>query len=773
MKNPLHKRYIRELKDDLGKYVVIFILLVVSIGFVSGFEVADGSLLKAYHASFEKYNVEDGNFTTERTITASQKTILEKNGIQIFNLNNYENAFTNGTTIRIFAQRDEVDRVCLMKGEMPQGTGTIAIDRMYADNNGLSIGDTLEDADGNVYTISGLVALSDYSALFQDNAELMFDAVKFGVGIVSEEQFQSFDANALRKTYAWKYDDASIAGSDKEEDVSKDLQSALRDVVHINEFIPRYQNQAITFTGDDMGGDGAMMVVFLDIVIVIVAFVFAITTRDTIQKEANVIGTLRASGFTVNELVRHYMVMPILVTLLSALIGNILGYTWLKDVCAAMYYGSYSLPTYETVWNADAFIQTTLVPCLIMTFVTWIVLWRSLSLSPLKFLRNDLSRKKHHRAFPLSHHFPIFTKFRLRINFQNIPNYIILFLGIMFGNLMLMFGLALPDILQSYQANIEKNLIANYQTVLSIPSEAMDENHRFQSLMQFMKFSKAVETTNESAEKFSAYTLHTIGSAACKSDEVMIYGVADDSKYVRLPVDGIYISSLYADKYDTKKGDTITLVDEENSKNYDLTIDGILPYEGSISVFMPMQQLNELFDLSEDFFAGYFSDTEITDIDHTYIGSVIDLDSLTKVSRQLTVSMGSMMYLVDGFCVGLFVVLMYLLSKIIIEKNAQSISMTKILGYNNKEIGRLYIRSMTFAVVACIVLSLPICSVVLVRVYRIMLKQMMTGWIMFTIHPMIYVEMAVLGFMSYVIVAFLEMKKIRHIPMDQALKNVE
>lgn len=688
-------------------------------------------------------------------------------------MSNYENAFTNDTTIRIFAQRDEVDHVCLMKGEMPQGTGTIAIDRMYADNNGLSIGDTLEDADGNVYTISGLVALSDYSALFQDNAELMFDAVKFGVGIVSEEQFQSYDANALRKTYAWKYDDASIVGSDKEEDVSKDLQSALRDSVHIKEFIPRYQNQAITFTGDDMGGDGAMMVVFLDIVIVIVAFVFAVTTRDTIQKEANVIGTLRASGFTVNELVRHYMVMPILVTLLSALIGNILGYTWLKDVCAAMYYGSYSLPTYETIWNADAFIQTTLIPCLIMTFVTWIVLWRSLSLSPLKFLRNDLSRKKHHHAFPLSHRFPIFTKFRLRINFQNIPNYIILLIGIMFGNLMLMFGLALPDILQSYQTNIEKSLLANYQTVLSISSEAMDENHRFQSLMQLMKFSKAVETTNESAEKFSAYTLHTIGSEACKSDEVMVYGVAGDSEYVRLPVDGIYISSLYADKYDTKKGDMITLVDEENNKNYDLIIDGILPYEGSISVFMPMQQLNEMFDLSEDFFAGYFSNTEITDIDHTYIGSVIDLDSLTKVSRQLTVSMGSMMYLVDGFCVGLFVVLMYLLSKIIIEKNAQSISMTKILGYNNKEIGRLYIRSMTFAVIVCIALSLPICSVVLVRVYRIMLKQMMTGWIMFSIHPMIYVEMAVLGFMSYVVVSILEMKKIRNIPMDQALKNVE
>ena len=27
-----------------------------------------------------------------------------------------------------------------------------------------------------------------------------------------------------------------------------------------------------------------------------------------------------------------------------------------------MYYGSYSLPTYVTIWNADAFWMTTLVP---------------------------------------------------------------------------------------------------------------------------------------------------------------------------------------------------------------------------------------------------------------------------------------------------------------------------------------------------------------------------------------------------------------------------
>lgn len=41
-----------------------------------------------------------------------------------------------------------------------------------------------------------------------------------------------------------------------------------------------------------------MFTVFLYIVTVIIAFVFAITTSNMIAKEASVIGTLRASGYT-------------------------------------------------------------------------------------------------------------------------------------------------------------------------------------------------------------------------------------------------------------------------------------------------------------------------------------------------------------------------------------------------------------------------------------------------------------------------------------------
>ena len=153
-----------------------------------------------------------------------------------------------------------------------------------------------------------------------------------------------------------------------------------------------------------------MVITLLYIVIVIMAFVFGITISNTIRKEASVIGTLRASGYARRELILHYMMLPVLVTLVGALIGNILGYTVFKGVCADMYYGSYSLPTYVTVWNADAFLLTTIVPVIIMILIDHAVLWYRLKLSPLKLLRRDF-RKKQKRAVYLSPKIGIFPGF--------------------------------------------------------------------------------------------------------------------------------------------------------------------------------------------------------------------------------------------------------------------------------------------------------------------------------------------------------------------------
>ena len=122
----------------------------------------------------------------------------------------------------------------------------------------------------------------------------------------------------------------------------------------------------------------------------------------------------------------------------------------------------------------------------------------------------------------------------------------------------------------------------------------------------------------------------------------MLYGVDPDSDYVKVDTkDGVYISSAYADKFQIKKGDMIKLKEKYEKDTYSFKVKGIYQYSGALCVFMDQQKLNKTFDLGTDYYSGYFSKTKITDIDEKYIGSVIDLSALTKVSRQLDVSMGN------------------------------------------------------------------------------------------------------------------------------------
>lgn len=797
MKNPLRKRLPRELKGELGKYLVVFILMVASIGFVSGFLVADNSMLIAYNEGFGKYNIEDGNFRTAEQIHKTQREEIEALGVKLYDNYYVEEPLDNGSTMRFFKNRQQVDKVCLMKGELPAGTGEIAIDRMYADNNNLSVGDTLRSGK-RTWKITGLVALSDYSCLFQNNNDSMFDAVKFGVSVVTEEEFDSLEQEKLQYNYSWIYDEKPKTEKEEKE-VSEDLMEDMGKIVTLEAFVPRYLNQAITFTGDDMGGDKAMMIMLLYIIMVIMAFVFGITISNTIRKEAGVIGTLRASGYTRQELILHYMTLPVLVTFVGALIGNILGYTILKDVCADMYYGSYSLPTYVTVWNGEAFGLTTLVPVVIMLVVNYGVLRHKLKLSPLKFLRRDLSGRKQKRAIYLSPKMKIFSRFRLRVIFQNMSNYMVLFIGILFANLLLMFGLLLPSALSHYQVEIQNNMLAKYQYMLQVPVSAVSGN-KFDGLISQLEFYMDSRTDNEDAEEFSAYSLNTL-PGKYKSEEVLLYGIEPDSRYVTIDFNNtkdkkdeagnkekadnkntanaekesaaVYISSAYADKFLLHVGDTITLKEKYEKEKYSFKIAGVYGYTAALCVFMPRSELNDIFDLGEDYYSGYFSDTELTDIKSQYIGSVVDLDALTKISRQLDVSMGSMMGMVNGFAIMIYMVLIYLLSKIIIEKNAQSISMVKILGYTNGEISKLYIMSTSLVVVFCLLLSLPLETVIMKVLFREMMLSSISGWITLWIDPMIYVQMFVAGIITYGIVALLEFRRVKKVPMDEALKNVE
>lgn len=98
--------------------------------------------------------------------------------------------------------------------------------------------------------------------------------------------------------------------------------------------------------------------------------------------------------------------------------------------------------------------------------------------------------------------------------------------------------------------------------------------------------------------------------------------------------------------------------------------------------------------------------------------------------------------------------------------------MVKILGYNNSEISSLYLIATTWAVVIATLINMYIATVVIDSIYFEMMKDY-PGWLTLYIGPATYVKMFVMIMVAYIVVALLQFRKIKKIPMDEALKNVE
>ena len=145
---------------------------------------------------------------------------------------------------------------------------------------------------------------------------------------------------------------------------------------------------------------------------------------------------------------------------------------------------------------------------------------------------------------------------------------------------------------------------------------------------------------------------------------------------------------------------------------------------------------------------------------------------ITKMCDQLDHSMGSYMQYFQVLCILLSMAMIYLLTKLIIEKNENAISMTKILGYENREIASLYLLSTSIVVVVIDALTVAIGVWVMNFAWKEILAPY-SGWFAFHMETIGYMKMFAFVLIGYVIVMFLDFQRIKKVPMDTALKNVE
>ena len=486
MASPLHKRFPRELKDNLGKYLGIFLLMSVTIALTSGFLLAAHSIGVIIDDMPEKYSIEDARFTTAFEATDEQLdaaadaasdagtggTDIVRNWSFDADFNHAQGDDGRDRTLRVYQHRTQVDLAAYAGGRVPEAAGEVAIDRVFATNNGITIGEEVE-LFGQRFTVCGIMTTSDNQALFQNNSDFTVNTLTFGVAEISESGFAALEATGHQPahTYSVRFADRDLTVAQRT-DAEKDMMRALSTAgATVDDLTDSSANQGIGYAADDVSGDSTMWRVLLYMIIVIMAFVFVVLTSGTIEEESAIIGTLLASGYRRRELVTHYLALPAAVGIAAAVVGNVAGYTLMSEPIRNLYYGSYSLPPYYATWSWGVFAQTTVLPVATLVIITLLGLLRKMGHTPLEFLRHETSKGGVKRGFALPERLSFIARFRTRVFLRNLGNFATLFVGIGFASMLLLFSLAILPTMTHYAENLHNNVVAEHMYTLKAPLE--------------------------------------------------------------------------------------------------------------------------------------------------------------------------------------------------------------------------------------------------------------------------------------------------------------
>ena len=770
MASPLRMRFPRELKNNLGKYLGIFLLMSVTIALTSGFLLAAHSIGVIIDDMPEKYSIEDARFTTAFEATDEQLdaaadaasdagtggTDIVRNWSFDADFNHAQGDDGRDRTLRVYQHRTQVDLAAYAGGRVPEAAGEVAIDRVFATNNGITIGEEVE-LFGQRFTVCGIMTTSDNQALFQNNSDFTVNTLTFGVAEISESGFAALEATGHQPahTYSVRFADRDLTVAQRT-DAEKDMMRALSTAgATVDDLTDSSANQGIGYAADDVSGDSTMWRVLLYMIIVIMAFVFVVLTSGTIEEESAIIGTLLASGYRRRELVTHYLALPAAVGIAAAVVGNVAGYTLMSEPIRNLYYGSYSLPPYYATWSWSVFAQTTALPVATLVGITLLGLLRKMGHTPLEFLRHETSKGGVKRGFALPERLSFITRFRMRVFLRNLGNFATLFVGIGFASMLLLFSLAILPTMTHYAENLHNNVVAEHMYTLKAP----------------------LEVDNAQAEKYAVYSLEYDRGKGPGTETITVYGVPEDSRYwddLAVGDGHVVLGNGLIDKFRFADGQTVSLYDKYEDETREIAYEGGAYTWGTksdMAVYMSLDDFNRFFGNDAGYFNGYASDQAL-DLDARYLTNDLTPESMDAIGEQFVGMMDDMIGMLVGLSVFIFLVFMYLLTKSVIDRSARAISYMKVFGYRDSEISRLYVRSITLTVTVSLVVCQPLIIGGLTLLFRAMLLAY-NGNIEIYVPMAAIAEVIAIGFATYLAVALLHIRRIKRVPLALALKVQE
>lgn len=716
------------------------------IGAVSGFLTVAYGYQEALSINQKECLVEDGQFIVTTPLTQQTIQTIEKQSLKLYENFYSEQNINDSTTIRLFKNRQAINIPTLIEGRMPKGENEIVLDRLFALKNHYETGKTIRIHNDSL-KIVGLISVPDYSALIEKSSDVMMDPIHFGIAIVDDKTFTHYTNDHI--SYQYSYLNHQKLSEKENYDLLNEIKNICQnDGYQLTHMTTSEMNQSISFLPNDMGSDIPMIQTLLYIMMIILAFIFVVISQTIIEEQSAVIGTLLANGYTKKEIVHHYMILPFIVTVVGGVIGNIIGYTFFPPLFSQMYSNSYCLPPLEIHFMKEAFLSTTLLPFLFMMFILYMMLSYQLRISPLRFLRKDLHQSKHKKYIHLKEK-SFIKRFQKRILIQNKGTYLMLSLGLIFASFLFLFGMMMTPTIEHYLDNMKESIHAKYHYVLKAPIEI------------------------DHAEKVTMVSLET--QAKHNRLDVTIYGLKDQSQYYQdeLPQNQNHIIISYdlAHKLGVEKGDDILFTNPYTEKNYNLIVEGVNNDKGVLSVLMSQTQCNQMLEEDSHYYNGYLSDHELN-INEQYIQSLITQEDMTKIGEQMTTTFVQIIPIMICISLVVYFVVIYILTKLVLDRNTLYMSFLKVMGYENQEIKVLYLHAATIVVIISLLIALPLCTKGLDLLLQVAFRQFsgyMEAYIPFYLYGLVFVT----GLLTYLIVNFILTRQIERIHIGESLKDMQ
>lgn len=525
------------------------------------------------------------------------------------------------------------------------------------------------------------------------------------------------------------------------------------DIDNLTSFLVAGDNPRIDAASGDVVINKYAGIVSGIILMIMFTYVISVFVVHNIEKESSVIGALYALGVTRGQLLFHYLLNPMMISFLGGVAGCILGFSeygtgWqMQD--SIVYF---SLPPMDIVTPAYLLVYSLVMPPVTAAVVNCLVISKKLKRTALSLLRNEQTAGRAGRIRDMNlGNMKFLHRFQIRQLLREMRSAVAVVIGMFICLLVLMISADCYVLCKNFGTACLDETTYAYMYTYKYPTEEVPEG--------------GTPAYVESLKK-EAYGYNL---------DVTVLGIDNDNPYFPVVTSDkkneVVISSAAAQKFGVKVGDKLVLSDEVNERDYAFTVKDIVHFASGVYVFLDRDAMQELFDQEDDYYNVVFADYALN-IDNGRLYSTVSRENVEESSQIFTDMMGPMVTLLVAISALIFMIVMYLMMKVMIDRSAFSISLMKVFGYRRGEIRRLYLDGNFYIIILGALLGVPVAKWCMDLLFPYFISNVAIGMDL-QFPPMLYGMIYGGILICYLVINFLLVGRLNKLVPAEVLKNRE